>query len=75
MLLNEIATVADISIAAEKRDAKKSGQERLAKMQARRQDRKDFKDPDEVGAKRRSKLDQADQFRDIARQLRNRGDV
>lgn len=43
--------------------------ERLAKLQARR---KDKKDPDELGAKRRSKLSQADQLRDIARQLRNK---
>jgi len=71
MLLNEIANVTDISAAAEKRDAKKRSQERLAKMQARRQDKRDFKDPDEIGAKRRSKLSPADQFRDIARTLRN----
>ncbi len=72
MLLNEIATVTNISTAAEKRDAKKRGEERLAKMQARRQDRKDFKDPDELGAKRRSRLSQADQFRDISRQFRSK---
>jgi len=46
----------------------KRSKDRLAKQQARR---KDKKDPDELGTKRRSKLSQVDQLRDIARQLRN----
>lgn len=74
MKINEV--VLDFAPAKERRDRhdalKKRSRERLAKMNKRRQDRKDFKDPDEMGAKRRSKLSQADQFRDITRQLRNK---
>lgn len=57
--------------ASEQEARNKRSKERLAKMKERRKDRKD---PDEIGTKRRSKMSQADQFRDIARQLRNRND-
>ncbi len=67
MLLNEIATVTNISDAAEKRDLKNRSAERLAKMKKRR---RDFKNPDEVGEKRRSTMSQADQFRDLAKQFK-----
>jgi len=55
--------------ASEQEARDKRSKERLTKMQARR---KDKKETDEIGAKRRSKMSQADQFRDIARQFRNR---
>jgi len=68
MLLNEIATVTDISSARNKRKEKeeldKKNKEHVPKKS------RTFKDPDEIGSKRRSKLSQADQFRDIARRLR-----
>ncbi len=76
MLLNEIASVTDITTELnnrkETRDQEardKRSKERLIKMKERR---KDKKNPDEVGELRRSKLSQSDQFRDIARQLRSK---
>jgi len=75
MLLNEVANVIDITPQLKKRqedDERKAlaqrSKKRLAKLQARTQ----HKPEDEVGAKRRSKLSQADQFRDIARQFRSK---
>ena len=85
MLLNEIATVTDISTARKKEDKPierdKDVEDRLLKAKAKhdarkkdkpKKERKKTKSTDEVGERRRSKMSQADQFRDIARQLRDK---
>lgn len=80
MLLNEIATVTDISPELDKRkenqELNKRNEERLLKLVARRKDRnprvkRNYREKDEIGAKRRENMSQADQIKDIARQIRN----
>lgn len=82
MLLKEV--VLDINPRIQKRkdadeqiELYKRSAERIKKLQARRKDKKPTSDEikksaDEIGMLRRSKLTQADQFRDVSRQLRNK---
>jgi len=68
MLLIEVATVTDIASARKKANKKKELS--LGDSHVNKPKQREFKDPDEVGAKRRSKLSTAGQFRDVARGLK-----
>lgn len=67
MLLIEVATVTDIASARKKANKKKELS--LADSHVNQPKQREFKDPDEVGAKRRSTMSTAGKFRDIARGL------